>query len=38
MLFSAADRAQYIAKRRRQTTTEISDEFDHVVRQMRPSG
>ena len=38
MLFSAADRAQYIAKRRRQTTTEISDEFDHVIRQLRPSG
>ncbi len=37
-LFAAADRAQYIAKRRRQTTTEISDEFDHALRQLRPSG
>ena len=33
-LFSAADRAQYIAKRRRQTTTEISDEFHPIPRRL----
>jgi diguanylate cyclase (GGDEF)-like protein len=34
-LFSAADRAQYVAKRRRQSSTEVSDEFDPVSRRLR---
>jgi diguanylate cyclase (GGDEF)-like protein len=34
-LFSAADRAQYVAKRRRQTTTHISSELTPVSRWLR---
>lgn len=35
VMFTAADRAQYVAKRRRQTTTHVSDELIPVSRRLR---